>query len=425
MFVACADDATNAAIAARAGQFIPRDPRPDSPVICRLLVRDAEIRRLWQQEKVVEWGAGAAGPHPNYHIHFNYLDMLDTAARQALQMFPLDIEPIRRANDTKRVHVVIVGGGPMGQAMMKHAARLGHFANETPARRTRITLVDTHAVAIVVAEKQRCDKWDDFCELTGRNMDPASTGFTGNLKKFLQPVAPGNPASLDELQTVVLCLETDETVREVVTPENDDENWKLGLDLMSLTRHGGRQVLVYQSTRSGFAALLSTNTADSARRLRLFGMIEDVHSQSVLLKESEYRLARAIHDDYARRHHDKTWEALEVEIQESNRHAADHAPVKLRALGFHIAPLNPNQKPIESFDDPQKKLMAKMEHERWCAERWLDGWKYGKKKDRKRKISDCLLPWEKLTPKQREKDFEQIETLPQILRSIGQGIYPL
>ncbi len=423
LFVACPDDATNAAIATRAGGLIPREPRLDSPVICRLLVHEAEMRHLLKREKVFEWGSGAAGPHPNYRVHFNDLDLPDTAVRQALRMFPLDIQPILRDSDETRVHVVVVGGGPIGYAMVVHAARFGHFANETPARRIRITLVDAEATARVEKFKKRWDKWEEFCELIALDLDHSSPDFIARLKEYLQPVSPGDPDGPDELQTVVLCLETAESVPEYVTSENDDKNWRLGLELTNLTNQGRRQLLTYQSTRNGFAALLSTNTTENPRRLHPFGMIEDLHSQSVLLKESEYQLARAIHERYVKHHGGDSWESLSEDIQESNRHAADHALVKLRALGYHQAPLKPDQSRIESFSDPEKLLVAKMEHKRWCAERWLADWKYGPQTIKEKKIHKDLVPWEELPEKEQRKDFEQIEALPEILFAIGRGIY--
>lgn len=409
LFVACADDATNAAIAARAGSLIPQSSRPKSPLICRLLVRDSKMRQLLAQRQVFEWGASAAGPTPDYRVHFHDLDLHDTAARQALRQFPLDFEPIR-ASDKTRVHVVIVGFGPMGEAMALQVARIGQFANGTPSRKTRITVVDIDATTRVAEFRKRYRKFNEVCELNVHDLDPVSSSFTADFGLLLQPGAA------NELQTIILCKESATTV-------NDRENLRLGLELVSLTDQGRRQLLTYQSTRNGYAALLPTTAIATSRRLHAFGMIEDLHSWSILLHESEDKIARAIHEDYVKHHGGDSWETLPETFKESNRHAADHVPVKLRGLGYHDAPLQPGVPRIEKFSDPEKLLMAKMEHERWCTERWLDGWEYGPETNRKLKISKDLVSWERLLPHEQKKDFEQIEALPKILHQIGRGIY--
>ncbi|MBC7965916.1 MAG: hypothetical protein H7Z17_08325 [Fuerstia sp.] len=237
-----------------------------------------------------------------------------------------------------------------------------------------------------------------------------SSSFATDFALLLQP------GDLNELQTIVLCNESDTTT-------NDRENLRLGLELVSLADQGQRQFLIFQSTRNGYAALLPTNAIATSRRFHAFGMIEDLHSWSILLHESEDRIASAIHEDYVEHHGGDAWEILPEYFKESNRHAADHVPVKLRGLGYHDAPLRTLMPRIKKFSDAEKLLMAKMEHERWCSERWLDGWELGPETNRKLKISKDLVSWEELPSGEEKKDFEQIEALPKILHQIGRGIY--
>jgi hypothetical protein len=109
-------------------------------------------------------------------------------------------------------------------------------------------------------------------------------------------------------------------------------------------------------------------------------MIEDVFDWDVLLRESEDMLARALHEDYrARRLEDgdspdqhPVWDELSDDFKDSNRQAADHIPIKLRALGYHEEPLRKDKARLVRFEEPHEvDLLAKMEHARWCAERYL------------------------------------------------------
>ena len=52
-----------------------------------------------------------------------------------------------------------------------------------------------------------------------------------------------------------------------------------------------------------------------------------------------------------------------------------------------------------SFDD-----LARMEHNRYCAERWIAGWKYGPIKDYTKKENDTLILYDNLDWKETEKD---------------------
>jgi len=155
-------------------------------------------------------------------------------------------------------------------------------------------------------------------------------------------------------------------------------------------------------------------------------MVEDVFSWNVLLHESEDKLARALHDVYRAQNPTGPhpgWEELSEEFRDSNRQAADHIPIKLRALGYHQEPLTNQKARIVSFEEPEVDLLAQMEHTRWCAERYLAGWTYGVTTDRKRKINRCLTEWNKLTPEEQKKDPEQINAISKALYNLGIGIY--
>jgi hypothetical protein len=155
-------------------------------------------------------------------------------------------------------------------------------------------------------------------------------------------------------------------------------------------------------------------------------MIEDVFGWDVLLHESEDKLARALHKVYKLKNPSEPhpeWDELGEGYRDSNRQAADHTSIKLRALGYHAEQLTKEKPRIVSFADSEIELLAQMEHIRWCAERYLAGWMYGEQTDRQRKINRNLVAWDKLLPTEQKKDPEQINTISEALYSIGLGIY--
>lgn len=427
---ACAHDATNVAIAATVRRLL-RPPRPRRrPLVCRLLLRDPELRQRLEQDPLFE-------PDQNFHVNFSDLHLEHVAARQAFRLNPLDILPIRK-DDATLVHLVVVGFGAMGRNLALQAARIGHFANNVCVedRKIRITVVDGHAGAAVAGFKQRHRNVDRVCQLTAVEADRSEAAILGALETHRRSVSP------DDLVTYAVCLETG-TPEGVPTPD-DGLNFLIGRTISrTLAGHSG-QTLVYQSTRSGFAALLPPDFGDGSRRLHAFGMPEDIFSWDTLLHESEDRLARALHEDYAENRRreggsEKPWDDLSDGMKDSNRHAADHIPIKLRAIGCYDAPIQPWYKkllsligrpdvqagktPVTTFSREDILLMAQMEHRRWCAERWLDGWEWGEKTDREKKINKNLVPWDAIPEEERRKDPEQITAIPRVLRSIGRAIY--
>ena len=71
--------------------------------------------------------------------------------------------------------------------------------------------------------------------------------------------------------------------------------------------------------------------------------------------------------------------------------------------------------------------VAKTEHARWRAEKYLAGWNPGTETDRANRSTNVLSmikdEFGKLYPDEQTKDRQQIEGLPSTLMAIGYGIY--
>jgi hypothetical protein len=62
----------------------------------------------------------------------------------------------------------------------------------------------------------------------------------------------------------------------------------------------------------------------------------------------------------------------------------------IAGVKFHLA--NPEATPSAS-------------HDSWLAVKKAEGWKYGKVKDADKKVHPCFVPYEKLPPAQKAKDY--------------------
>ncbi|MGH3928313.1 MAG: RyR domain-containing protein [Pseudonocardiaceae bacterium] len=67
--------------------------------------------------------------------------------------------------------------------------------------------------------------------------------------------------------------------------------------------------------------------------------------------------------------------------------------------------------------------MAKLEHQRWMAERQAAGFVYGP--ERKGRSHPDLVDWEHLSPEARAKDIDLIEHLPDLLHQANYQILRL
>ena len=419
VIAACQADESNIAIAAYVGQALPPMPLRNEPLVCRLLIKDPELRELLTDESLfpVEGGERGGDRRSNYHLNFGDLNLYDTAARQCLRKYPLDFQPLR-TNDETVVHLVVAGFGAMGESLALHAARIGHFANEIAPQNRRLRITVVHEAEDVVSRFREHSKIDDVCEVHFRKAERGTT----DLVKDLDQVGR-NAADPKTMVTYAVCLEKERSA-------DDPENLRIGIELSRLPQDRPVQILIYQSTRRGLAALFPDHTrgAGLSPRLNAFGMVEDVFNWDVLLHESEDRLARALHEDYQEQRRKKgetdstnsDWARLPEYLKESNRQAADHIDIKLCTLGYHHERIQPG-KERKRFVEEEILLLAQMEHLRWCAEKRLDGWSYGVPRDDAKKVHNCLLPWDQLPPHQQSKDPEQIRAIPRVLEQFDGG----
>ena len=115
---------------------------------------------------------------------------------------------------------------------------------------------------------------------------------------------------------------------------------------------------------------------------------------------------------------------MQERFRDSNRRAADHIGVKLRAIGYRLDEIRHDQPPIQSFRTDDVGLLAHMEHESWCAEWLLQGYSHAPgERDDVAKTQPYLVPWEQLSPDVRKWDCEHVEAIPGALRSAKYGIY--
>ena len=153
----------------------------------------------------------------------------------------------------------------------------------------------------------------------------------------------------------------------------------------------------------------------------------------VILGSAREEIAKAIHEKYLKDQKSKgikkkpalvPWNKLSDEFKESNRNQADQIPAKLKSVRCGFMPVKKGQKPKPfEFTKDEIEIMSEMEHKRWNNEKLLAGWSYGKKRNDKKKIHDCLVDWGKLPNKIKDYDRNAVIAIPALLAKAGFEIY--
>ena len=394
-----------------------------------LFVPDTQLRQLLKSDHLF----------PNtgriFEVNVRGLDIFSLAARQAFAANPLDFQPIRRSSKT-RVHLVIVGFGPMGQRLALQAARVAHFANfEKP----KLTILEAANSLRLKDFQNQYPMFEKLVELKTVEFSAEGSGGASQILELLSRTE-------DQLITLTYCWDsnTDHVLSErelFQRLERDDElNFRMALALHRLNGSEMPRTLLFQTRQCGFASLFSgdVGTYPLGTKISVFGTIEQTYSLEALLHESTDIMARALHEDWYRQEAARlkkenapvkpafrAWERLDEIYRDSNRYAADHIRVKLRAIGYRVEPLRGDPTRLVQFDHAQIELLAEMEHARWCAEHFLKGYTQdpGPRNDTAKTHPD-LVPWTELSAGTKDYDRSQIRALPNALENARLGVFP-
>ena len=98
---------------------------------------------------------------------------------------------------------------------------------------------------------------------------------------------------------------------------------------------------------------------------------------------------------------------LTEQQKDINRTAADHVEVKIRAVG-----LDPAQSDLfeawRNLTAEQLDMLSRMEHERWSAPLWINGYTAGVRNDALRKHPN-LIPYDELDADTQAYDTDQVK----------------
>ena len=399
------DDGKNAEVAVQAEKLSRR--RNDGTLTCVIHIFDSQLWGLLREKEL--------NTNQNTNFRLELFNIFNHGAHLMLQNNP----PWKISSQNQRAHILVIGLGKMGQRLVVEAARGWRITNPDPDIKMHISVIDLKAEQKLESLLIHYPRLKNLCEFEALNMDILSGDFERVGSFFVK----GETCDLD---LVYICL--------------DDESFSLqtGLRLNQQLRDHQIPIVLRMAESGGLSSLLGENQSDKDAfgNLRIFDLFDQTCTAEILQKGTHEILARNLHGVYLEgidlsgdnKQSDGAllpWNELSEYLKEKNRRQADRIPVMLNSGGYRIAPLrdwdseNFKFKEDHSGGMDEVMIMAMLEHEFWCEEKTSEGWRYGPKKDPDQKTNPNLIPWEKLTPTEQEKNKKYVRGLPKLLTRAG------
>jgi hypothetical protein len=316
-----------------------------------------------------------------------------------------------------RIHALIVGFGATGQAILHD---LIVSCRTTFLAPPRIVVVDPAAKAMEGVLRVKAPELD-LCaecvfidgEIGGGAVRPAPSVIGAALRA-------GGP-----LTAGYVCLGDDAAALSAATML---QALLRGVDI-------ARPPIFVRLREADVLSRAADEAGEGLRALTPFGEVRAVLAASEFLADAPDAAARAYHEAYraslpAERKHDpasRDWGELDETYRQANREAVAHIAALLVSAGVEPAAgelpqLPPGRSLFEN--DAQLERLAELEHERWSAERRMDGWRAGppgERQDKARRLHPDLRPYGELPFDVQEYDRVIIRQTQAICRQDGTG----
>ena len=369
----CGDDATNAEVVATARA--DADARRDGTLTCIAHVVDPDLAMLLSGEELERYGRAP--------VRMDFVNVHEAAAHALLRTHPAD-----------EAGVAVIGSGPTALHLLLALARTRAGARPGAAAPLPVTVLASDALAV--------REWQQHHAELGRFVD-------------LRPVADADELARAGTPGIVY-----------VCQDDDGTSTATALALRGRLDGPTRVVVALERTEGIGRLLEDAPHRDGGPTLTTFGLLDASCQPEVLLSGTTELLAQALHRTYLEAYATRgaadpalqPWDRLPDTLRESNRDQAAHVAVKLAAVGRTLGPILDWDEAVRPFDDDEVEHMARLEHDRWVAERRRGGWREGPR-DARRRTTPYLVGWEDLSEEVRDADRLFVRRLPALLASIG------
>lgn len=397
LFAFTGSDGRNAEIAMQARTLIGEGA---SQLTSFAHIHDLELCRFLREREVESVQSSP--------VKVEFFCIYETGARNLLDRHPF-IDPPSTANNAPP-HIVVVGPGRFGSSLVLQSARAWRNAGGNQQHKMRITIVDRGGAERLERLRSRFPQVNSVCEFEVVPLDTLAPDFARGA--FLFDINGKTSAS-----AIYICFD-DETAGLTAA---------FTLNRCCERRAVSVPIVVRMSEASGFAAMFSAS--DDGGNIRAFHLLDETCTPERLCVSTNELIAKALHAEYLRsvaatgavmESNPATvqWDKLSEPLKESNRQQAAHLAQRLHRCGYQIVPLSDWEAENFAFADIEVDEMARMEHERWCAEKKRAGITYAAG-PRTKKTHPNLVAWDQLDDDTQEKAQGIVRAAARVLASVG------
>ncbi len=398
------DEAVNSAIALHARELCRNNPI--EKLTCIVHVVDPVLCHLLKPQELADVTSAAGSD-----LRLTFFNVYLTGAEMML-----DESSVLRV---PAPHVLVVGAGRMGEALIVHLARKWLNQQPRPQKKLSVALIDRDARKRMDWLFGRYSDLEDGIELSALEMDVESAEFERGA--FLWD------ARRQAVFThIFICL------------AQDDLGLVTALSLQHQLREHRVEIILRLAQQQGLAQLLpdhSEQRTESAK-VHIFPLYErtcqpdralDTTLELFARAYNEYWRQRRLEQDRLTGKHEALpeWKELDETFRESSRREAQHIIQNLKAIHYGIGPRLHKERDAFVWRDEDVNELAIREHNRWKQERAAQGWVYAQERDNANKENPLLVEWDNLLPEEKERNRNAIRAISNMLASVGLGIYPL
>ncbi len=337
--------------------------------------------------------------HKNDMYRLRFFNESELIARAILKEYP----PEGNRLNSEPVHVLLIGMGSVGKALILHLARIGQFRSQTPLSLTVISLDAEKAVKELQASNNCFNDLNHRCpRLKGINSD-----FFEISDRSLEKIMHRDSSQWSSLSSIYVCIKNEFTnlrVAKILDSMRDptailkapllassipivvldppggtlleaggfDSSHGGGVKIFSLTRRAAEPHVA----RKGRVSIEVTNSLESVPmyhwstdRLDVFFDDNEAQFYHNTYIASEAKVGNIVNPS--------DWKDLDESMRESNRYRKDFLPVFLRALGLQEVLQDDDRLGVdwEALTLSEQRLAEELEHNFWWQGRILSGWK--------------------------------------------------
>jgi voltage-gated potassium channel Kch len=379
---------------------------PGSSVVCHVHLESQDILKIFLESGIgaLQWGGACSIEF------FNLYQISGYCLQKTYPPFSTE-EP-----DIVVPHILVIGLGRMGETLLVQTVRRW-MEREKNGRKIVITAIDREAEQKRELLFWRYPSLPKYCDLNLVTMDVKSVAFfRGDCVRDLAEKVP--------FTKVYICI---------------DDN-SIGIaSALALARNPLLRkvpIIIRTTYNEGIPRIFETLKENNPEfsNILTFPIVSEPCCLDIIVWGIRELFARIIHDNYRtmRLRQGATplddpamrpWHELDEMYRNSNRDQADHIRKKIQEIGCGITVRSDWDEPLSTFTNQELEYLAEKEHERWMKEKIAQGWKPGPERNKERKETPFLIPYDQLSEEIKEYDREAVRQIPALLAKINLKIY--